>query len=200
MVDQARLEKVESGLVPVSPGWFVVNAGEAAWVHNEEAQGVCMFESDEFFLRGRPDLTEYVKPEAGFALRVLKPGRPSGMYHAESVQEDFLVLLGECVLIIEEEERLVRAWDFVHCPPGTGHAFVGAGDGPCVLVCAGSRDFNDDNFGVCPGARRSRAATARVSSGTLPGTRSRRDRRVSGEWSGLIAGKSCRGASSRLTD
>ncbi len=146
MVDQARLEKVESGLVPVSPGWFVVNAGEAAWVHNEEAQGVCMFESDEFFLRGRPDLTEYVKPEAGFALRVLKPGRPSGMYHAESVQEDFLVLLGECVLIIEEEERRLRAWDFVHCPPGTGHAFVGAGDGPCVLVCAGSRDFDDETF------------------------------------------------------
>jgi uncharacterized cupin superfamily protein len=117
---------VASGLAPVSPGWFVVN------VH--------------FVLRGRPDLDEYVKQGAGFALRVLKPGRPAGMYHAESVEEDFLVLMGEYVLIIEDQERHLRAWDFVHCPPGTAHAFVGAGDGPCVLVCSGNRDFDDETF------------------------------------------------------
>jgi uncharacterized cupin superfamily protein len=99
-----------------------------------------------FVLRGRPDLDEYVKQGAGFALRVLKPGRPAGMYHAESVEEDFLVLMGEYVLIIEDQERHLRAWDFVHCPPGTAHAFVGAGDGPCVLVCSGNRDFDDETF------------------------------------------------------
>jgi uncharacterized cupin superfamily protein len=67
------------------------------------------------------------------------------------VQEDFLVLMGECILIIEDEERHLRAWDFVHCPPGTGHTFVGAGDGPCVLLCAGNRDFNDETFWrICP--------------------------------------------------
>ena len=94
----------------------------------------------------RPDLDEYVKPQAGFALRVLQPGRPAGMYHAESVQEAFLVLMGECIVIVEDTERHLGPWDFVHCPPGTGHAFVGAGDGPCVLLAAGNRDNDDETF------------------------------------------------------
>ena len=68
------------------------------------------------------------------------------MYHAESVQEDFLVLMGECILIIEDQERQLRAWDFVHCPPGVAHAFIGAGNGPCVIVCAGNRDLDDETF------------------------------------------------------
>lgn len=144
MIEQARLAMVESGLAPVSPGWFVVNAREAAWTNSDATHGVCIFESDDFVLRGRHDLTEYVKPGAGFALRVIQPGRAIG-YHAESVQEDFLVVMGECILIVEEQERHLRAWDFVHCPPGTAHAFVGTGDGPCVLVCAGNRDPDDDS-------------------------------------------------------
>ena len=115
-------------------------------MNNDATQACCIFESDDFVLRGRPDLTEYVKPGAGFALRVLRPGRPADMYHAESVQEDFLVLMGECILIIEDQERHLRAWDFVHCPPGAAHTFVGAGDGPCVLLCAGNRDLDDDTF------------------------------------------------------
>ena len=146
MVEEARLEAVASGLAPVTPGWFVVNARDAAWTNNDLTHSCCIFESDDFVLRGRPDLTEYVKPWAGFVLRVLRPGRPAFMYHAESVQEDFLVLVGECVLIIEDQERHLHAWDFVHCPPGTGHAFVGAGDGPCVLVCSGNRDPNDETY------------------------------------------------------
>jgi uncharacterized cupin superfamily protein len=144
MVEEARLEAVESDLAPVSPGWFVVNARNAAWVNNDRSGGVCIFESDDFVLRGRPDLDEYVKPEAGFTLRVVAPGQPAGMYHAESVQEDFLILMGECILIIEDEERRLRAWDFVHGPPGTAHTFVGAGDDPCVILGAGNRD--DDTF------------------------------------------------------
>ncbi len=139
MVEQARLERVASGLAPVTPGWFVVNAREAAWMNNDQTESCCIFESDDFVLRGRPDLTEYEKPGAGFVLRVLRPGRPVGLYHAESVQEDFLVLMGECILIIEDEERHLRAWDFVHCPPGTAHVFVGAGDGPCAIFMAGRR-------------------------------------------------------------
>jgi quercetin dioxygenase-like cupin family protein len=146
MVEEARLESVASGLAPVSPGWFVVNARDAAWVSNDRHGGVCIFESDEFVLRGRPDLEEYVKPGAGFVIRVVMPGQPTGGYHAESVEEDFLVVFGECILIIEEQERRLRTWDFVHCPPGTAHTFVGAGDGPCVLVCAGNRDFDDETF------------------------------------------------------
>ena len=146
MVEEARLAPVESGLTPVTPGWFVVNARDAAWVNNDKTHACCIFESDHVVLRGRPDLTEYVKPGAGFVLRVLRPGYPATGYHAESVQEDFLVLMGECIAIIEDEERHLRAWDFVHCPPETAHAFVGAGEGPCVLLCTGNRDFNDETF------------------------------------------------------
>ncbi|MDQ6849214.1 MAG: hypothetical protein M3070_04410, partial [Actinomycetota bacterium] len=77
----------------------MVNTAEAAWVSNDDwCGGVCIFESDEFVLRGRPDLTEYIKPHAGFTIRVVPPGRPSDLYHAESVQEDFLILSGECIL------------------------------------------------------------------------------------------------------
>ena len=117
MIEEARLEPVASGLAPVSPGWFVVNARDAAWTNNDSAGGVCIFESDDFVLRGRPDLEEYVKPAAGFGLRVMSPGQPTSWYHAESVQEDFLVVAGECILIVEDEERRLRTWDYVHCPP-----------------------------------------------------------------------------------
>jgi uncharacterized cupin superfamily protein len=139
VIPEARLEPVASGLAPVSPGWFVVNARDAAWTSNDGVGGVCIFESDDYVLRGRPDLQEYAKPDAGFSLRVMWPGQVSSGYHAESVQEDFLVVSGECVLIVEEWEHRLKPWDYVHCPPGTAHAFVGAGDGPCVLVCAGNR-------------------------------------------------------------
>lgn len=78
-------------------------------------------------------------PEYGINIHVLWPGQPNGLYHEESVKEDFLVLSGECVVLIEGEERALKAWDFVHCPAGTAHIFVGAGEGPCVIVMAGSR-------------------------------------------------------------
>jgi mannose-6-phosphate isomerase-like protein (cupin superfamily) len=141
MAEEARLEAVDSGLLPVSPGgWFVVNTADAAWVRNEHFGGVCIFESDEIFLQGRPDLEAYEKPLAGFTIRVFSPGQPSGLYHAEAKQqEDFLVVMGECILLVDEQERHLRTWDFVHLPPGVAHAFVGAGDGPCVLIATGNR-------------------------------------------------------------
>ncbi|MEX1357201.1 MAG: cupin domain-containing protein [Gaiellaceae bacterium] len=136
---EARLEQVESGLVPVSPGWFVLNLADAAWVENELAGGITILESDEFFLQGRPELTAYEKQLAGFNVRVIQPGQ-IGLYHYEThQQEDFLVVQGECLLLVEEQQRRLRAWDYVHCPPGTAHGFVGAGDGPCVIVGAGNR-------------------------------------------------------------
>jgi uncharacterized cupin superfamily protein len=138
MIPEARLEQVASGLAPVTPGWFVVNTADAAWTNNDAYAGVCIFESDEFVLKGRPDLTAYEKPHAGFTIRVLPPGQ-GGLYHAESVQEDFLVLMGECVLVIEDQERHLRPWDFVHCPPMTGHTFVATDDGPCVILATGNR-------------------------------------------------------------
>jgi uncharacterized cupin superfamily protein len=127
MTDEARLDQTDAGLVPADDGWYVVNAADAAWGRHEHLGTWCTFEGEVRF------------PEYGIGIHVLWPGQPNGMYHAESVQEDFLVVAGECLLLIEGEERPLRAWDFVHCPGETEHIFVGAGSGPCVIVMAGSR-------------------------------------------------------------
>jgi quercetin dioxygenase-like cupin family protein len=139
VIDEAHLEDVGSGLAPASPGWFVVNVGEAAWIRNDAFGGRCVFESSGRVLEQRPELEPQHFEQIGYTLAVLEPGKPTGMYHAESSQESFLVLAGECLLLIEEQERPLRAWDFVHCPPGTRHAFVGTGDGPCVIFMTGAR-------------------------------------------------------------
>jgi uncharacterized cupin superfamily protein len=139
MVREARLEDAGSGLAPVTDGWFVVNAHDAAWLVQPEFGARCVFEAGTPVLRRRPDLEVRQFEQLGITLAVVAPGRPGGLYHAESLQEDFLVLTGECVLVIEEEERRLRAWDFVHCPPGTNHVFVGASAGPCVILMVGRR-------------------------------------------------------------
>src|SRR5437667_6321171 len=139
MVDEARLEATDSGLTPASDGWFVVNVGEAAWLTNQAFGGRCVFEADTPVVRNRPGLEVHRFAAVGLTLAVIEPGQPSGLYHAESNQEDFLVLAGECLLLVEGEERQLRAWDFVHCPPGCAHVFVGAGDGPCAIFMTGGR-------------------------------------------------------------
>jgi uncharacterized cupin superfamily protein len=139
MVEEARLEPIDSGLAPVTDGWFVVNVRDAAWLTNDAFGARCIFEADRRVLRRRPDLDTQRFANVGFTLCVLRPGQPSGLYHAETNQEAFLVLAGECLLLVEGEERPLRAWDFVHCPPGTEHAFVGAGDEPCVIFMTGAR-------------------------------------------------------------
>ncbi len=139
MAEEAPLEQVESGLAPVKEGWFVVNARDAAWLVSDAFGSRCVFEGDVPVLRGRPELGVHRFEDVGFTLAVIAPGQPSSLYHAESNQEDFLVLAGECVLIVEGQERGLRAWDFVHCPPGTEHVFVGAGTGPCVIFMTGGR-------------------------------------------------------------
>ena len=95
---------------------------------NEAMGDACIFEGDTVSFG-----------QIGYTLQVLQPGQPSGMYHREDDQEDFLVLSGECLAIVEGQERPLKAWDFLHCPPGTEHIFVGAGDGPCVIFMAGAR-------------------------------------------------------------
>jgi uncharacterized cupin superfamily protein len=126
MVEEARLERVESGLVPVTEGWFVVNVRDAAWETNAHLGAMCAFEGEAQF------------PQLGINVRVLLPGA-RGLYHAEKGQEDFLVLAGDCLLLVEDEERPLRAWDFVHCPSATAHAFVATGESPCVIVMVGAR-------------------------------------------------------------
>jgi quercetin dioxygenase-like cupin family protein len=140
---EARLEDVGSGLAPTSPGWFVVNVADAAWLRHDAFGGRCHFESTGRVLAERPDLEPQEFEQVGYTLAVLEPGKPTGMYHAESSQEDFLVLRGECLLLIEEEERHLQAWDFVHCPPGTRHTFVGGEGGPCVILMVGARKDGD---------------------------------------------------------
>jgi len=78
-------------------------------------------------------------PLLGIGVHVLNPGETPGFYHAESNQEGFLVLSGECIAIVEGEERRMGAWDYLHCPPGTAHITVGAGEGPCAILMVGTR-------------------------------------------------------------
>jgi uncharacterized cupin superfamily protein len=80
-----------------------------------------------------------VWPDTGVNVQVMAPGQPNCLYHSEPVQEDFLVLAGECIAIVDGEERRLRRWDFLHCPAGTEHVFVGAGEGPCAVLMIGSR-------------------------------------------------------------
>lgn len=138
MVNEARLEAVDSGLAPTADGWFVINVRDAAWLANDAFGGRCIFEADVPVVRGT-ELEPHTFPQLGIRLTVIEPAQPSTLYHAESNQEGFLVLSGECVAIVEEQERHLRAWDFLHCPSGTRHAFVGAGDGPCVILATGAR-------------------------------------------------------------
>jgi uncharacterized cupin superfamily protein len=125
--EEARIEHTEDGAAAASPGWFVVNLSDARWRRLEEGGEWTDFEPPEGF------------KEYGIGVHVIQPGQPNGKYHAETVQEDFLVLSGECILVVEEEERRLKAWDFFHCAPGTHHILVGAGDGPCAILMAGSR-------------------------------------------------------------
>ena len=139
MVQEARLKRLSSGVAPTTEGWFVVNVRDAAWLTHETFGRRSIFESDGRMTRERPDFKAVPFEHLGVKLAVVQPGQPSTMYHAETAQEGFLVLAGECLLLVEDEERRMRAWDFFHCPGGTAHAFVGAGDRPCVILMVGAR-------------------------------------------------------------
>jgi uncharacterized cupin superfamily protein len=128
VVPEAPLEQTEAGWKrPVGDGWFVLNAHEARWGLSEGRGTFCSFE-------GEPEFSQL-----GIHLVALAPGEPMSMYHWEADQEDFLVVAGDALLIIEGEERPLRQWDFVHCPPPTKHVLVGAGDRPCVVLAVGAR-------------------------------------------------------------
>jgi uncharacterized cupin superfamily protein len=125
---EARLIEDEHGaLVPQDEGWFVVNGRETGWGAGDFGKS-CVFESKKARF-----------PQLGINLNVLEPGQPMCLYHRENAQEDFLVLDGECLLLVEGEERRLRRWDFVHCPAGVDHAFLGAGEGPSLLLAVGAR-------------------------------------------------------------
>ena len=149
---EAQLEDFGSGLTPVTQGWFVVNVRDAEWWFAERRGARCGFEN------------EYGDPPAEFAqvginVTVLEPGQAS-MYHAEENQEAFLVLSGECTLLVEDDERRLRPWDFFHAPPWTEHGFAGASDEPCVILMVGARSGPGVRYPASEAAARHGASVA----------------------------------------
>lgn len=125
MTEARLVPSAEGGLVPEGEGWFVLNARDAAWLDGDLGKYVA-WEGDRF-------------PELGINLNVLAPGQAMTMYHREPAQEDFLVLEGECLLVVEGEEQVLRKWDLFHCPAAVTHAIVGAGERPSIVLAVGSR-------------------------------------------------------------
>jgi uncharacterized cupin superfamily protein len=137
-VNEATSTETPYGRYITSDGWFVLNLGEALAVRNDEKGGASYpLESQDHPFR-----------DVGVHVVVLPPGQPNGLYHSEGVQEGFLVLSGECTLIVEEEQRQLRQWDYFHCPAGVRHIFVGAGDGPCAILMLGARPDVGINYPV----------------------------------------------------
>jgi uncharacterized cupin superfamily protein len=126
-VEELPLRETKFGLVADGDGWFVLNARESRWRDTGHFGHYCNFEGKRPFR------------QLGINVNVLQPGQPIGLYHRERAQEDFLVLTGECLLLVEGQERTLRAWDFFHCPGGTNHMIVGAGNGPSVVLAVGAR-------------------------------------------------------------
>jgi uncharacterized cupin superfamily protein len=125
---EAKIEETAVGRAPADDGWFILNLQEIAWATVPGGGTWCVFESPN----ARSETL-------GIGVHVLWPGDTPGYYHAESEQEGFLVLSGECIAVVEGEERRMRAWDYLHCPPGTAHITVGAGEGPCAILMVGAR-------------------------------------------------------------
>jgi uncharacterized cupin superfamily protein len=125
---EAEIEATATGRQPAGDGWFILNLAEMGWKTVPGGGTWSVFES-----------SSAPSPMLGIGVHILQPGETPGMYHAESEQEGFLVLSGECVAIVEGEQRRMRAWDYLHCPPGTEHITVGAGAGPCAILMVGTR-------------------------------------------------------------
>lgn len=119
--------ETKHGLVADGDGWYVINARESRWRDAGRFGHYCDFEGKRGFR------------QLGFNLSILQPGEAIGLYHLERAQEAFLVLSGECLLLVEGEERQLRAWDFFHSPGGTAHMILGAGGGPSVVLAVGGR-------------------------------------------------------------
>jgi uncharacterized cupin superfamily protein len=137
MVPESNMEQTEHGLAPASEGWYVLNMRDAEWRHADGRGAVCVVADDFEGWRREAD-------QLGVNPFVLMPGEPMAMYHWEADQENFLVVSGEAVLVVEGEERQLRAWDFVHCPPKTKHVLVGAGSGPCIVIAVGAREHSEE--------------------------------------------------------
>jgi quercetin dioxygenase-like cupin family protein len=128
VVEETPLQETPDGLAAQAPGWYVVNARKARWLGQDGLWRGAWLEPE-----GEP------WPSLAFNLSVLDPGHPMARYHGESNQEAFLVVSGECLLLVEGQQRRLRQWDFFHCPPWTEHILIGAGDRPAVVVAVSTR-------------------------------------------------------------
>jgi quercetin dioxygenase-like cupin family protein len=142
VVPESPLESTDDGLVPSGEGWFVANARDSRWIRRP-GRGFCLpltgWTNDE---------VERYFPQLGVNVFVLTAGDTIGIYHRETDQEGFLVVAGEALLLVEGTERPLRPWDYVHCPPGTEHIVVGAGNGRCVIVAVGGREHQAGDWGA----------------------------------------------------
>jgi uncharacterized cupin superfamily protein len=128
-MNEASSSDTPHGREITSDGWFVLNLADAVAVRNEQSGGATY----------PLEPAEHPFADVGVHVKVLWPGDPNALYHVERAQEGFLVLSGECTLIVEESERKLRQWDYFHCPAGTGHVFIGAGGRPCAILMIGRR-------------------------------------------------------------
>ncbi len=149
-VNEASSTDTPYGRYITSDGWFVLNLGDALAVRNAEKGGVAYPVESQ----------EHPFQSLGVHLRVLSPGDPNALYHSEGAQEGFLVLSGECTLIVEDEERRLGQWDYFHCPAGTSHVLVGAGEGPCSVLMIGTRPDDPIRFPVSEVAAKYGASVA----------------------------------------
>ena len=117
--------------------WYVRNVGEMKWWDVGPRGLVTELVDDE-------------DPQVGVNLFVLAPGQPMAMYHWEADQEGFLLLSGEALLIVDDEERSLRQWDYFHCPPNIPHTIVGAGSGRAAILAIGARQHADGDWGGYP--------------------------------------------------
>src|ERR1051325_3599281 len=128
MVRSARIEDTAAGRVPAEDGWWILNLSEIGWTTVEGGGTWCVFEAPS-----EPSRT------LGIGVHILPAGERPGFYPREREQEGFLVLSGECIAIVEGEQRRMRQWDYLHCPPGTAHITIGAGPEPCAILMVGTR-------------------------------------------------------------
>jgi uncharacterized cupin superfamily protein len=153
-MNEATAAETPYGRYITSEGWFVLNLDQALAVSNEHKGGATL----------PLEPREHPFPDFGAHVTILRPGQPNALYHSEGAQEGFLVISGRCTLIVEDEQRELRQWDYFHCPAGTGHVLVGAGSEPCAILMIGARPDEPVRFPVSPIAQQHDASAAKDTS------------------------------------
>jgi Cupin domain len=172
-VAEASVRMSKNGLVTDGEGWFVVNARESRWRDEGPLGSYCTFEGKRAIPAFRD---QYQRPRAG---------RDDGDVPPRDRQEAFLILAGECTLIVEGRGRQLVAWDFFYCPPGTGHSIVAAGRQAAVVLAVGARGRGVGGgvvYPVCKAAARYGASVARETTSSAAAYAKARARQPRSTW------------------